>query len=631
MDKGKRDGLLRVLRTAMAAVLIAMGLFSDFGAERARDVLGMGGLEGAAAAAGAYAILSLIRKYMPGDGRPSKSSVVSAAFFALTVVVCKSFDAADGFQPITASFSRLFCAVIVFAGCFLIFERVMAFLLARIEAGPGRETNLFRRLFPDDAGTLRIAAIILVFWLPLIIATYPGSHSGDMHDQLAQYMGYNCRTARICAPIDANVYLNAMNPVAHTVLMGFIITLFRDGGDITRGLFLFNFLQSVAAALVFARTFKTMRRCGLSRSFRLGALAYFCLNPFVPLYAFSTAKDTPFALLLLLIATLLADAFIEPEKKLASPLWFAGMVASTLMFILLRNSAIFIAVVTVPAAYFAIAGVRRVRGLKPKAALAGALVLPILLSLVVTNIVYPDFAIRKGTARENKSLMFQQTARYALTHPDEVTEAEKAAISNVLAYDEFAERYLTWEADPIKMTYNEKATPEELRAYERVWRAQFLKHPETYVEAAINMCYAYFYIGMDVADYKPFYYRAEGDEFVFDGNPYVIVQPRVSVLATTLVKGAMLALSRAPGTGIPFQLGTYAWILIAMAFVCLKERTRAGLLLIPFLALLLGVGFTAVNGAVRYALGIIYALPLIAAIGVAGARGLKRADVATNI
>lgn len=628
MDKREVGLLWRKVLILAESILITMALFADLSATGVREILGMDGVQGLFAAVGIFLILMMLPKAMPKGGRATWASVVPAALFSLMMLIGKSFYVAKSFAPISSSLMRIGCAVVIFVGCFLLFERMMALLIERVSAAPGHETQLFRRIFPDDAGALRTAAILLVFWLPYLVFMFPGGHSGDMHDQIAQFLGYDCRTARISAVIDPNVYINSMHPVAHTVLMGFFIKLFMRGGDITTGFFLFNLTQVLVTSLILGRTVSVMRKFGLSRTFRMGAIAFYGLNPMIPLYAYSTAKDTVFSILLVVVVTLLAEAFLAPDQKLKSPRWIASYIGAALAFLLFRNSAIFIAMVLVPTGYFAIAGIRRVRGVGWKAALAGALIAPILLGSLVTNVVYPAFAIRKGTERETMSLLFQQTAYYAITHADEVTEKEADVIRKVLAYDEFAERYVPWRADAIKMTFNDQATPAEVKAYYGVWFAQFLKHPITYLEAGINMCFAYYYPAFDPTQYKPFYYRPRSATFVFDGDTYRIVQGRFFNLTTKLGKAFVVATCEAPLTGIIYQLGAYAWLLIAMAFLCLKSRARVGLLLIPFLALLLGLGFTAVNGSMRYMLGIIYAVPLIVAIGVAGARGVKYADVA---
>ena len=629
MKENRAAGLKRILWTAAMSMLVGTAIFSDLREKQDWLILGARGLDGAIAGMGIYLILTMIRKHMPGSGRPSRSSVILAALFSVILLVGKSFHAANSFSPILSSPLRWCSAAVILAGSFLFFERLLTFLFERIERAPaGRDLGLFQRVFPDDANTLRIAVILLLLWLPYIIFMFPGGRSGDMTDQLRQYMGYDCRTARLSQVVDEDVYLNTMNPVAHTALMGFVMTLFMRGGDFTLGFFVFTFLQTVLVALTFARTIRIMRRIGLSRGFRLGALAFYGLNPIIPLYAYATAKDTIFSILLLLIATLLLDAFLEPERRLASPGWIAATAGSTFLFILFRNSAIFIAAVTAPAAYAAIAGIRRVRGIGRKAVLAGALVVPILLSLVVTNVVYPALSIRKGTVRENRSLLFQQTARYALTYPDEVTQEEADAIRRVLAYDDFSANYKPWNANPIKNTYNEATTEAEYAAYKRVWAEQFKKHPESYMMTMINMCYAYYYPGMNLTDYWPSFYQSHNMKIQADeAHLYTTWRPRIFSILSSLVLAGVAVLARVPGIGVLFQLGAYAWILIVMAALCLRARARVGLILIPFFALLFGVGFTAVNGSVRYMLGIIYAAPLIVALGVAGARGVRRADV----
>ena len=62
----------------------------------------------------------------------------------------------------------------------------------------------------------------------------------------------------------------------------------------------------------------------------------------------------------------------------------------------------------------------------------------------------------------------------------------------------------------------------------------------------------------------------------------------------------------------------------------MTPRARIGLLLVPFLTLLLGVGFSPVNGSMRYVLGIIYGAPLIIALGVAGVQSRARKGVSIN-
>ena len=307
----------RTLWTAAISILSAMAFSADFTGHGIKQILGMNGVSGLLMSCAFFAFYTFMRVRMPETGRGTHfTNVVCAFLFAAIMLIGKAIVIQYTLKPLYSSYANLIGSAVVLSGCFLFFEHLFAFAYARLSINPGnaRDSGFLSRLFPDTPSTARFAAIILICWLPYVVANFPGGLTGDMPDQVGQFFGHNTYTASLSPAIDPNVYLNTMNPVAHTVLLGFLCKILMRGNDITLGIFAFCALQTVAFALVCARSIETMRRCGLSRGVRLGALAFYSLNPLIPLFSFSTVKDTAFSLLLLLVTLLLVEGVPRSGK-----------------------------------------------------------------------------------------------------------------------------------------------------------------------------------------------------------------------------------------------------------------------------------------------------------------------------
>lgn len=109
-----------------------------------------------------------------------------------------------------------------------------------------------------------------------------------------------------------------------------------------------------------------------------------------------------------------------------------------------------------------------------------------------------------GSIAEALSFPFQQTARTVLQHGDELPLNEQKVIDQLLGYDTLADRYDPMLSDPVKGGYNGSATYSDLLSYIKVWVAQFLRYPLTYVEATLNQNFSLFNL---YAEGQPNYYH----------------------------------------------------------------------------------------------------------------------------
>jgi len=100
-----------------------------------------------------------------------------------------------------------------------------------------------------------------------------------------------------------------------------------------------------------------------------------------------------------------------------------------------------------------------------------------------------DHAAYVGATSISESIgfMFQQTARYVNTYPDELSPEEEAVLAQNFQSMENFKEYDPQFIDPIKRFYNHSAPNE----YFALWFRQLIKHPGVYVGSYLNGAFGY--------------------------------------------------------------------------------------------------------------------------------------------
>lgn len=132
----------------------------------------------------------------------------------------------------------------------------------------------------------------------------------------------------------------------------------------------------------------------------------------------------------------------------------------------------------------------------------------ILFMALINKVIYPFTGVSPGSRREMLSVPFQQTARYLRDYPEDVSEQEKKAISKVLKYKKLAEKYDPDRSDPVKGTFNEDASSEDLKLYFQTWLSMLKKHPSVYIKAFLHNYYQYLYPGKILMNRRSYEYSA---------------------------------------------------------------------------------------------------------------------------
>ena len=125
--------------------------------------------------------------------------------------------------------------------------------------------------------------VLFVAWLPVFLASYPGFYCYDVGSG-----GINLWEQYSTGE------LNSHHPVAHTLLVGSIISVIAEAADFNTGVAVYTCLQALGIAVALTAVLYWMKRNGSSIKLCIVALLYCALNPVVSMFAMCATKDVCF-------------------------------------------------------------------------------------------------------------------------------------------------------------------------------------------------------------------------------------------------------------------------------------------------------------------------------------------------
>lgn len=379
--------------------------------------------------------------------------------------------------------------------------------------------------------------------------------------------------------INSEITLSQHHPVLHTALLGLCVQLGQLFGNESFGVGIFTFLQYESTIIVIAYSLMLLNRIDVPKALIISLFCFYAFVPIFPLFANLMVKDSLFGALLLAFVSL-CFSMLQTEKP---PLrgWIILAVIAALLS-LMRNGALLFSLVGIVVLVFT-----RPQW-KKQIAICALSVLVVFVSF--TSILLPALQITPGSKREVLSIPFQQVARYAVEHPDEIADEDRAAINTILEFDTLASRYDPNLSDKVKDKFNENASKEDMQRFWFAWVSLGFTHPETYLSATANNYYGYFYL----TDYDPELYtksysmgcmnKMEGFDIHASQNLFSDVCGLFDTLYQKLIEMTPLI-----KTTIAPPL--YVWALIILTMVCIVKRRREGIVLltVPWLVLLVNL------------------------------------------
>lgn len=515
---------------------------------------------------------------------------------------------------------QLLKAAVVFGGYYVLFKRLIAILFfladrrlasgmeSEAPAGNGRKTSwYFRKL--EEAPFWTVFLTLAILYLPHCCISYPASFMGDTPDQIVQAFpelknsGLDYVTEERL--LSDSVYLNAHHSVAHTMLLhGFLLFGRSCFHSFNVGIFLFVLLQALFLLASVAHSVAVLVREGILRAgFALLVVAWCFCHPVLHNYIFLATKDVFYAAFILLFTTQLFLVLRGRRDRKTH----AGLAIASLGMVLFRNESKFILVL-----FFFLAWLF-FRQRKVFLVFSGGVLLA---SVCIFDVLYPALCINPGSVREALSIPFQQTARYVSCHKNEVTDGEKQAIDAVLDYHAIGKRYDAGLSDPVKLTFREESTGEDMRNYLRVWMRMFFKHPDTCIQATLNNYYQFFHPGTA---------RADNYDFAWSVNQMKTANKQIKSLGMAFSYPEATGCFRdfgdrifgfrdsLPGFSLLLTPAVYTWILLLALFYSIHTANRASIvLLLPALLNWLKCLAGPYNAYyMRYSYPLVFILPLL--------------------
>lgn len=345
------------------------------------------------------------------------------------------------------------------------------FGLARLLCRARRPLSLSRQ----KAFRLSFAALLLC-WLPVLLAFYPGITGYDIDNQLAQILGGEYQTN---------------HPLLHTLLIGGCVKLL----GYTDGYGLYTCIQTLLLALSVANAMGCLAGMRIPRWLWIGLMGFFCLAPQHGVMAVSGTKDVLFSAALLTLTVELLRLHREPMRLHRPQVWLWLLLVGVLVCHF-RTVAVW--GVGLLALVLLLAGRRRVGWRLPVCLLLSAL-----LALGMNAGLKAALNVQKqGMKGEQLSIPCQQLARVYV-----LSEAEEQEKEEILSRVPFAADYEPWLADNAKQAVYFGFKPQRLVSFLKLWVREGLRYPIEYIDAFLLTNKGYWDVGDDsfttIYDHQP--------------------------------------------------------------------------------------------------------------------------------
>ena len=376
------------------------------------------------------------------------------------------------------------------------------------------------------------------------------------------------------------------------------------------GIFLFAVLQSLFMAAVLSFTLCYMKKIGVSDKICKISEWFYDLFILFPMYAMTMTNDTNFCIFNMILCLIMIE-IVRTKGQCFSQKWFMIVLFfDGILIMLTKKQGKYIVLFAMFAMLFAARKYWK-QILLPT---LGAL---FVFSVLFTKLLLPALDVGPGRIRGALSMPFQQTARYIKEYPDDLTQSDLVVLSKVMNPDIVAEKYNPNFADPVKNTFQLKATKRELLDYILVWGKCFLKHPDSYIQAAFNLGYGYIYPGLIKSDMV---YDTKIDLIFYEGEGLAFQNVKIFESARLFLDELGQLLTRIPVLSLFMSMGFMAWIhFSAISYTIVKKQFKRKIpVFIVVLTNILICMVSPVNALTRYAFYIYLCTPLIAGYTVMG-------------
>lgn len=437
---------------------------------------------------------------------------------------------------------------------------------------------------------------LLLCWLPVLLAVYPGFFVYDAQDEWVQV---------------ASRVFSTHHPLVHVLMLGGIIcAVHKVTGSYNLGIACYMIVQMVIVSGGFTYLLSYMRRRGVSRTVRVISLLYFAFFPVVVMFTLCSAKDALFTVALLMLLLALLDMGSSAETFFSSGRKMLFFVLSAAAMMLFRKNGVYAFAVMVP-----ILLIYQKKYLKKMALLLAAAFLSYFL---VNGALTVALHAGHGENQEILTVPIQQLARTYKFNKEAFEPEDIEALHEVLP-EEALVLYNPKLSDPVKVRFQNEVFAADKSKYAGLWVRIGLKKPLSYINAWLMNSYGFWYPDtvIDVysgntvftftyEDSSYFGYEVEEPGYRDSKIPWLDEAYRKLALEISQEKIPIYSMLYSPG-------GIFWCIAFVFTYVLYRRKYH---IVIPYLMVLL-VWLTVILGPTylpRYVLILWFGLPLFVAM-----------------
>lgn len=441
--------------------------------------------------------------------------------------------------------------------------------------------------------------VMMICWMPVFLALYPGLFAYDVAYQLNQTIG-NCDTR---------------HPLFHTYYLKFFYKLGEIIGSYNIGMGISVILQMVLFSLSLAYSIKYLISRHVKRAIVIIVLIFFSFVPAFPIIAVSMTKDVLFT------AAFIASfiKILELNDVGFKSFEIGDWIQILLFFILTslsRNNGQY--------AVFAVIAVFFIQSLNNRSNLKYAYVLVVSAVILITvsnNLLINVTKAAPGTKNQLLSLPYQQIARVYKFDSDIFSPHDKEIVSKLIPGIDYYNEHLS---DPVMWGATVFDSSENKRLFFEIYIKYLLKKPVRYVEAFLINTIGYWYLD-DLSD-SQIYGRVSNDYVTLPNrdvqDPFglflMFTQPGYGVAHESKISWLDDVIKQLfhenkyqniPIIAVIFSIGVYSWLFTMLCFYCLQKKNNKAIVPIVFV---LSYGATLFAGPCvlfRYALPYICCIP----------------------
>lgn len=526
-------------------------------------------------------------------------------------------------------FANLSLILIALGIFFVVTVALVAGMFPRISKliAQSKNWNPFPRL-PIEVNrksVLVCAGVILLCWIPYIVLQYPGALFRDTYDQLYQFQTH-APTLYVFLGEYTNAEFVDHHPVFDTLLFGSFWWLGDKVGSQNAGIFLYTLFQCVLTAGVLSLSCCYLARLDVSKRWRLVALGFVALFPFIPLWATCMGKDSLFSAVFVLFFIMYIEAFQTKGRVFCSSKFMILFVGVMGLCILTKKVGIFLVVLSMVA--LALANREYL-----KAIVATTFASAALFFFLAPAIVYPLIGgVEPGGKQEMFGALYQQVVTVVLEENSDVSDEERKVIDKVLFTELSSLQYDSKIVDGVKNNVRLFVPLSDYAEFFRTYLALGFRHPVEYARSLANVCAPLLAPGVGM-DYSVATETDEEWEYRFasalNGDEVQLTFSKPEPLASWAqrIQDAYVGLvENNPIAAILLGRGMFGgWIPFCCILLAACNNRRYWIVFAPII-LSIAVLVVSPAGSTRYMLPLLYATPLM--LGLLYQSFLSRDDTA---